>query len=261
MVLEKLQKITENIPYISKKEESKEYQDEEEFEKGMIVKTPQHLAMTMEGTAAYCRKSGEDKNACYKKNFTILRNLLLYQVKISIPVLTVNVIPESMKKDTENYNFLLDSLVEFLESLSKDEAIHKNKIKVSVFGKWYNLPGKVIDAIKTIVEETKDYDSFFLNLCVNYEGQEEIVDSCKLIARQVKAEKINPENISKNLIKENCYSSYFIPPDLIIKTGLKRVVPSTLLWDSPNVKIYFADKHWPELKIADLNKALRQFQG
>ena len=112
-----------------------------------------------------------------------------------------------------------------------------------------------------MLEETKDYDSFFLNLCINYDGQEEIVDSCKLIGRQIAAGKLAPESITKEVIKENCYSSYFIPPDLIIKTGLKTKIAGVLLWDSLNATIFFVKKNWPELKQSDLQKALKDFHS
>ena len=86
---------------------------------------------------------------------------------------------------------------------------------------------------KQVIESTKDYDFFFTNFCINYSGHDEIVDACRLIARQVKAGKIDPNSISRETIKENLYSSYFIPPDLIIKNG-KATISGLLLWDSVN---------------------------
>ena len=120
------------------------------------------------------------------------------------------------------------------------------------------MPGKIIDPIKSLLDETKDYDQFFFNLCINYNGQEEIVDACRLVARQIKAEKLEPESITKDTIKENCYSSYFLPPTLIVKTGLSQSIPGLLLWDSSHSKIVFARKYWPELKIADLLRAIKE---
>jgi undecaprenyl pyrophosphate synthase len=39
------------------------------------------------------------------------------------------------------------------------------------------LPQHTVDAVKKILDETKDYDCYFLNFCLHYDGQEEIVDA------------------------------------------------------------------------------------
>ena len=251
MVLEKISRLAEQF---SRQEEGQVTTD------GLIVKTPQHLAITMEGIAAYAQRSKGEYSSVYEKSFSFLREILGYQVKNSIPVVTILVIPESTKKDSDHYPHLLACLEQFLAAFSRDEAVHTNKVKVSVLGKWYDLPGKIIDPIKAILDETKDYDSFFFNLCINYNGQEEIVDACKLICRQAKAEKIDTESITKDTIKENCYSSYFVPPSLYIKTGITQTLPGLLLWDSLYAKIFFTGKYWPELKIADIVRAVKFYQ-
>ena len=252
MVLEQLSKLTENLPFIDKQEPE---------EHGIITKKPQHLAITMEGVLSFCSSHKQDYGECCKHSFHVLKEVIMFQARTGIPIMTVHVLPEKMDKTTETYPKFLDSMASFLTALSVDELIHKNKIKVTIFGKWYDMPGKIIDPIKTMLEETKDYDSFFLNFCINYDGQEEIVDSCKLIARQVAAGRLMPDAVTKGIIKENCCSSYFIPPDLIVKTGLKTKITGVLLWDSVNATIYFTRKHWPELKQSDMHKALKDFQS
>lgn len=252
MVLEQLSKLTENLPFIDRSEPE---------EHGIITKRPQHLAITMEGVLTYCKAHKQEYNVCCKHSFNVLKEVISFQVRSGIPIMTVHVLPEKMDKTLEIYPKLLEGLSEFLSNLSVDDIIHKNKIKVTIFGKWYDMPGKVIDPSKKMLEETKDYDSFFLNLCINYDGQEEIVDSCRLIGRQIAAGKLAPEAITKEIIKENSYSSYFIPPDLIVKTGLKTKITGVLLWDSINATIYFVRKNWPELKQSDMQKALKEFQS
>ena len=91
----------------------------------------------------------------------------------------------------------MDEFAKFLQWLKVNEKIHSNKVKVSALGKWYDLPSRGVEGIKEIIEETKDYDNFFLNFCVNYNGQEEIVDACRLIGRQIKAERLTVDNINK----------------------------------------------------------------
>ena len=140
---------------------------------------------------------------------------------------------------------------DFFDGISNSPVIQNNKVKVSIFGKWYNLPGKAVESIKKIIEGTKDYDGFFVNFCINYYGQEEIVDACKLIAKQVELGKIDSEMITKDTIKENIYSSYFLAPDIILIYG-ERKMTGLLLWDSANSRIEFAGKSFMEFDEKDL---------
>ena len=144
--------------------------------------------------------------------------------------------------------------------LSESKLIHENKIKISILGKWYNLPGRVVDAIKKAINDTRDYDSFFVNFCINYDGQEEIVDAMKLIGMQIKAGRMDPELIDKDTIKESIYSSYFLPPDLMIKNGSRKETSGFLLWDSVNAKIYFTNKLWPDFDRTEFMDAIKDYQ-
>ena len=81
-----------------------------------------------------------------------------------------------------------------------------------------------------------------------------------MIARQIKADKIDPESITKETIKDNIYASYFLPPDLIVKSGKEKTLNGFLLWDSTYSKIFFSERRWPEFSKLDLLNALSFFQ-
>ena len=121
-----------------------------------------------------------------------------------------------------------------------------------------NLAGKVVDSIKRAAETTREYDDFFLNICINYDGQDEIIDSCKLLARKVKFDKIEIENINTESLKENLYSSYFIPPERTVIVSRNKRLLSFMLWDLAYTKIYFLEKNWNEISKRDLEKYLFQ---
>lgn len=169
--------------------------------------------------------------------FDKLKKLINKCMNDQIPVLTLN-FPDS------DY----DVLEALIKKILKWDEINKEKIKINVFGKWYDLAWRVIEEIKNMINETKHYDSFFLNFCIEYDGQEEIVDACRLLSKLAKLDKISPESISKNDIKENIYTSAFMPPEKIIILKQKKL-DGFLLWDSKNSKIEFLDKCFEELDI------------
>lgn len=173
------------------------------------------------------------KHVAFLFSSTALRNILeIIQAGIAlrIPILTFHLDDNP------------DALLNLLTALIHWDFIEKNQVKISVLGKWYDLPERLIAPIKQALESTRDYDAHFLNLCIKYDGQEEIVDACRIIARQVQLNKLSPEGVTKAAIKENIYASYFLPPDLVVLPGTART-HGLLLWDSPKAIIHPAPEH------------------
>ena len=213
---------------------------------------PNHIAISLDDISDWCSSKDMDIDEGFQLFLGNLNKLLELQTDIKIPIITVYLLPENADKSADFLAFS-DCISDFFNNLSANPLITDNKIKISVFGKWYKLPGKTIESLKNIIESTKDYDVFFANFCVNYDGQEEIVDACKLIAKQAEIGKINAEMITKSSIKENIYSSYFMPPDVILIYG-ERKLSALLLWDSVDSNVVFADKSFMEFDGKDINK-------
>ena len=224
------------------------------------IKVPRHVAITTDGVEKWALKNKVSFEDAYKRSFLILKSTVKLQIRLKIPVLSFFILDKNVDKESDSYTFLLDSIESMLNELANSELVHKNKIKISVLGKWYNLPGRVVDSIKKVIGETRDYDGFFVNFCINYNGQEEIVDAFKLLGMQIRTGKMDPDLINKQSIKENLYSSYFLPPDLMIKNGTKRETSGFLLWDSMNTKIYFTNKLWPDFDRTEFMDAIKDYQ-
>ena len=226
-----------------------------ESAKGRVIR---HLVLIARGIAYQAKKDNVEFLEAYEKAFERLKELLSLQVELNIPIFTVDILPEYAQAK-EYFMSAVAKLGEFLQWLNKAEFIHKNMVKVSFFGKWYRLSSEVVETAKKIIEETKRYDSFFLNFCINYDGREEILDACKLIAKQVQIGKIDPEMINEQVFRENTYAGYFLPPDLIVRTGFLKKV-NTLLWDLPDAEIYFSEKSFLHLNKDELKKIIDEFK-
>ncbi len=212
-----------------------------------------HLAITTGSTKDWALTKKKELKDAYSEKLLKLLLLIDFQIKSNIPVVSVHLFSDKIK-EYEEYPAIMQLLAEFFELLKRSRKLHENQVKVTIFGKWYDLPGNVVESIKHILEETKDYDNYFLNLCINYDGREELVDAVKLIGRKIKFDKIDVESIDKGTIKENLYSSYFLPPDLILVNGKDQKVNDFLLWDSVGADVIYTKKFWPDLSIKDLEE-------
>lgn|SRR3989338_3488034 len=218
---------------------------------------PKHIALDYNDYKASGIKIPAEQH--FKNKLTKLKDFIDIQTRYEIPVMSIYLL-STKEKENPNFSAVIESLSSFFEELAHEKRIHHNKIKISVLGKWYNLPSKLVDSVKKLAEETRDYDKFFLNFCVNYDGQDEIVDACKLIGKRIQAEKLDPDALTKELIKENLYSSYFLPPDLMIVINGKKNISGFLLWDCTDASIYFSDKNWLDFSANDMVKAIEQAQ-
>ncbi|MDD5086246.1 MAG: polyprenyl diphosphate synthase [Candidatus Nanoarchaeia archaeon] len=224
--------------------------------KRVISNIPRHIAISIEKELRSTKNTSLDET--YKKRRKIIKEIIELQIKLNIPIITFFILSKNSKK-SEIFSFLMDEISGFFSELKNYRSIYKNQVKVSVVGKWYDLPERVVSEIKEVIESTKDYDRFFVNFCVNYDGHEEIIDACKLIARQVKSERLDPESINSEVIKENLYTSYFISPNLIIQNSDE--FSGILLWDSKDSVIFFTRKQWNSFTKADFMKAIENFQN
>jgi undecaprenyl diphosphate synthase len=219
---------------------------------------PRHVAISLEkNIGKWAEKNSRPIPDTYSARYQIVEEVLRTQITFNIPVVTIFLLKQ--EDSTEDLDIILNSISELFDKLSSNELIRLNLVRVSVFGKWYDLPSRPVDSIKRVMEQTETYDKFFLNFCVYYDGKEEIADACRLIAMKVKADKIDPDSITQELIKENLYSSYFLPPDVVIVNGDKRL-DGFLLWDISSSRIYMTGKAWPEFTAFDLKKAIDLFK-
>jgi undecaprenyl diphosphate synthase len=189
-------------------------------------------------------------NNCTDGIPAFIEALIDKQIAVGLPVLTINVLPLFGSKPDK----LLDQLLQLFSKLSHSKKINEHQMKISVLGKWYDLPEEVVEAIKSAVISTKDYDGMFLNLCINYDGQDDIVEACKMVTRKVLTGKLNVDQITADLVKENVYSSFFLPPEKMILLDGKRTPDGFLLWDTAKTHIIYKDMPWNAWDIKELEE-------
>lgn len=189
----------------------------------------------------------ENKKANFKKLLELFYELITLQKVKNIPIFTINL------GTKEN----LDENALFLESKKILQIAIENKINITIFGRWYDLKGQLVEELKKINIETQDFDHFFLNICINYNPKQEIADASRVIIRKILKEKLDIDSITPETFKENIYSSYFIPPDLIIEPNKK--FSGTFLWDSHGAQITQLNKEISNLSKSDFLKAIESY--
>ena len=108
-------------------------------------------------------------------------------------------------------------------------------------------------------KKTKDNKEGILNICLNYGGQEEIIDGAIRLAEDIK----NGLDVSA-FTREDFYKYMYheLPPiDLLIRTGGEERVSNFMLYEMSYAEFYFTNTYFPDFDKSELNKALFMFDN
>ena len=156
---------------------------------------------------------------------------------------------------TENWNRGADevkNLMKLLLWIVKHEVdnFSKHGIRLQTIGSKFRLGKALVKAIHNAEEKTKHNKGGTLLLCLNYGGQQEIVDAMKrIINAGTPAADITPE-----LINANLYAPGVPPVDLVIRTSGEQRMSNFMLWESAYSELMFTPTYWPDFGTAELKQ-------
>ena len=229
-------------------------------DKELII--PNHIGIIMDGNGRWATKRGLKRSAGHKEGAKTLKKLLNHIYKRGVKYLSLYAFStDNFKRSKEEVDYLMNLFIEMFKKQFKD--LEKNNIKVLFSGRRSPLPKGVLDAMDEMSEKTKNNTSGTLNICLNYGGQEEIVDMVKKIIDQ----KIDSKDITKEIVNKNLYQN--LPPvDFVIRTSGEKRISNFLLWQSSYAEYHFPEVLFPDFKekefdeaIVEFNKRKRRFGG
>lgn len=215
---------------------------------------PQHLGLILDGNRRWARERHlpviEGHRQGYKTLTKVLRSALKHGVRyVSAFVFST----ENWKRDRDEVRQLMKLFLWIAKHEVK--ALNADGIRLRVIGSKLQLGHALAKAIHDAEELTKDNDRGTLLLCLDYGGQQEIVDAVKRIAETgYDSEEITPELISKFL-----YAPDVPPLDLIIRPGGQQRLSNFMLWESSYSELAFSKKYWPDFDEKSLQLVLKTY--
>ena len=210
----------------------------------MEYKVPSHVAIIMDGNGRWAKNRGLKRTNGHKKGAEALKKISEYVYDKHIKILSVFAFStENWKRDKEEVDYLMNLFIKaFKENF---EVVKKKNVKVIFSGVKEKLSDKVIKQMDKMMEDTKDNKNGIFNICLNYGGQDEIVEATKKISKEV---------VNGNIdIKD-------IPPiDLLIRTSGEYRISNFMLWQMAYAELYFTDTLWPDFDEKEFDKALDSY--
>ncbi len=220
---------------------------------------PKHIAIIMDGNRRWAKSQGLTTKDGHKAGAQALEDISKFCNKIGIKYLTVYAFStENWKRSKEEVSALMAILRMRLNAFIKEKD--KQNIRLRVIGNTSELSKGIQKLIHKAVEMTKDNTGLTLNIAFNYGGRPELIMAMKNIAKEVKENKIDIDDINEELISNHLYTAGQPDPDLLIRTSRELRTSNFLPWQIIYTEFYFPDKHWPAFGEEDLLEAIRVYQ-
>ena len=232
---------------------------------------PAHIGVIMDGNGRWAKKRMQPRVFGHKAGMDALKKVAIAASDMGVKALTVYAFStENWTRPDQEVKFIMNLPVEFYDKYVPE--LHQKNMKIQMIGETDRLPKETFDALKKAEELTKLNTGLILNFALNYGGRAEITQAVKLIAQDVLDAKINPGDITEELIGEYLFTGHLPKvlrdPDLIIRTSGELRLSNFLPWQAAYSELYFTDVLWPDFDeqalkeaIAEYNRRNRRFGG
>ena len=219
---------------------------------------PRHIGIIIDGNRRWAKKRGLEPWRGHVAGKERLREVLDWCREFGVREVTIYTFSvQNFSRPKTELSQLFGMLVDGVKEFLKDPDVRKYRIRVRAIGRIHLFPKYVQLAIAKVVDATKTYDRYFVNLAVGYGGREEITDAVRSIARDIESGRLRARDVSEETIEQHLYLSS--EPDLIIRTSGEQRTSNFLPWQSSYSEWYFSPKLFPDFSKTDLVAALQDY--
>ncbi|MDR0844781.1 MAG: isoprenyl transferase [Tannerella sp.] len=220
---------------------------------------PQHVAIIMDGNGRWAKSRGEDRSLGHQEGVVSVRKVVEAATAIGLKYLTVYTFSiENWHRPESEVHALMALLVTAIQRETPD--LMKNNVRLMAIGDLNRLQKDVRQTLSDCLRQTSGNTGTTLVLALSYSSRWEILQAARLIAEEVSAEKIAPEDVTEELFSQYLSTNGIPDPDLLIRTGGEMRISNFLLWQLSYAELYFTEKYWPDFRENELYEAILYYQ-
>ncbi len=230
------------------------------IEKKLIKdKIPRHIAIIMDGNGRWAEKNGKERTFGHEHGVESVRSVLEGAGEIGVKYLTLYAFStENWGRPQAEVDALMGLLVQSISN-ETGELMRKN-VRLQAIGDIKSLPESVQSKLGWCINTLKNNTGLILVLALSYSSKWELTEAVRKIAEDVRNNKIDIDDIDRDLI-DNYLSTAGMPdPELLIRTSGENRISNFLLWQIAYSELYFTPVLWPDFRKEDLFKAIYDYQ-
>lgn len=225
---------------------------------GATLVVPRHVAIIMDGNNRWAKRNGVSGPAGHRAGVEAVRGVLQACKDHGVEVLTLFAFSsENWGRPQPEVRALLALLSYYLRNEVKE--LHRDGVRLRFMGqrsRFSRLQQRLMARSEAL---TKDNTEATLVIAVDYGGQWDIAQAAKQIAMDVRDGRLDPEDVTPELLDEHLSLADLPRPDLCIRTGGDARISNFMLWQFAYSELYFCETLWPDFDASQFALALQDF--
>jgi undecaprenyl diphosphate synthase len=224
------------------------------------ARLPRHVAIIMDGNGRWAKQRGLPRIEGHRRGAKSVRTVVEECCRLGIGQLTLYCLSvENWKRPQMELEFLMTLLRKYL--LDERKEIMEQNIRFTTIGRREGLAAPILREIDENIRLSRDNTGMVLCLAINYGGRTELVDAVRHLSEQVKAGRLQPDDIDETTVGDALYTAGMPDPDLLIRTAGEMRVSNFLLWQISYAELWVTDQCWPDFNRTTLHHALHGYAG
>jgi undecaprenyl diphosphate synthase len=213
----------------------------------------------MDGNGRWAKKRSLNRIKGHREGAESVRDIVRVCREIGIEVLTLYAFStENWQRPRQEVSALMSLLKGFLRS--EVAEMMENGIRLCAIGQIERFPDDVLKVLQDVIDMTRKNQGMILNLALSYGGRDEILTAARKIASDVRAGRLQPEEITEEVFSNFLYTQGLPEPDLLIRTSGEMRISNFLLWQIAYTELYITNTLWPDFRREELTQILQDFQ-
>jgi len=223
------------------------------------ARLPQHVAIIMDGNGRWAKERGKDRIHGHAQGVHSVRAAVNTAGELGIPYLTLYAFSaENWNRPQEEVAALMELLVATLRQ--EAEELKEKGVRLHVIGDVESLPPLCQQELQEAIGITAHNTRLNLVLALSYSARAEMARAARLLAQEVAAGRLQPENINEDSFGNWLYTAQMPDPELMIRTSGEHRISNFLLYQLAYAELYFTEVHWPDFRKEHFLKAIAAFQ-
>ena len=215
------------------------------------------IGIIMDGNGRWAKRRGLPRTAGHKKGAEVFQDITRYCNQLGVESVTFYAF------STENWRRPQDEVGAIMklfgEYLVKAFDYQKENNRVVFLGDRSVLEPRHQQLMDEIETKTAGNTGMTLNIAVNYGGRPEIVRAARQLAELVKEGKLEPQDITEEMMSDHMYTRGQKDPDFILRPSGEKRLSNFMLWQAAYSELVEMDVLWPDFTRADLDAAILEF--
>src|SRR5215470_2205377 len=211
------------------------------------ARLPKHVAIIMDGNGRWAKLRGKSRIEGHRRGKTSVRVIVEMSRKIGIPFLSLYAFSTENWLRPQNEVHALMGLLEHYLAVEQAKMMRYG-IRLLAVGDRTRLPLGVRRTLEHVIELTSVNDRMTVILALSYSGRDEIVRMTKKLAREVRAHKLEADEIDERLISASMDTPEVPDPDLLIRTSGELRISNFYLWQIAYSELYITPTLWPDFR-------------